>query len=327
MEAHRGCASIKGMTHAHADTVLVALDGPGRSRDALALGQLFAEVRGARLLMAYVHPYGEVPNLVGHASVVRTVVDSIFDDSQAILPPSVAREVKIAVHRSPAAGLRRLARKEAASMVVVGSSARSRTGQIVPGRTAGRLLRDASLPVAIAPNGYADRERGIDLVGCAFDGGPGSRAALKWIATVARGRSSPLVVFTMRDAVRARRVIGGICRPTSRDVDEAVRDQLERAVGETLLGVAGDGAVDVVWLGADPQPAVGQRSWALDLLVLGVRRQGALRARLLGDDPGGLARAANCPLVLVPADAGDVPRRRDIEGPGARDAHASAGVS
>jgi nucleotide-binding universal stress UspA family protein len=277
--------------------------------------------------MAYVHPYGEVPNLLAHASVVRTVVDSIFADSQAILPPGVAREVTIAVHRSAAAGLRRLAREEAASMVVVGSSAGSRMGQTVLGRTARRLVSDASLPVAIAPNGYADRERGIDLVGCAFDGGPGSRAALKWIATVAQGRSSRLVVFTMRDAVRARRVIGGIRRPTSRKGDEAVREQLERAVGETLLGVAGDGAVDVVWLDGDPQPAVGQRSWALDLLVLGVRGRGGLRARLLGDDPGSLARAANCPLVLIPADAHDVPRRRDVEGPGARDAHAAAGVS
>jgi nucleotide-binding universal stress UspA family protein len=312
------------MTNAHADTVLVALDGSGRSRDALALGQLFAEVRAARLLMAYVHPYGEVPNLLGHASVVRTVVDSIFADSKAILSPGGAREVKIAVHRSPVAGLRRLAREETASMVVVGSSARSRMGQIVAGRTAGRLLSDASLPVAIAPHGYADRERGIDLVGCAFDGRPESRAALKWVAAVARGRSSRLVVFTVRDAVRAGR---GIRRRTSRKGDEAVREQRERAVGETLAGVASDGAVDVVWLGGDPQPAVGQRSWALDLLVLGVPGQGGLRARLLGDEPGGLARAANCPLVLVPADTHDVPGRADVERPSARNTHAAAAAS
>lgn len=297
------------MTHAHVDTVLVAPDGAGRSRDALALGQLFAEVRDARLLMAYVHPYGEVPNLLGHASVVRTLVDSIFSDSQAILPPGAAREMKIAVHRSPATGLRRLARDEAASIVVVGSSERSRMGQIVPGRTAGRLLSDASLPVAIAPHGYADRERGMDLVACAFDGGPESHTALRWVAALARGRSSRLVVFTVSDTVRAGRGI----RRAKRNDDDAVREQRERAVAETLADVAADGAVDVVWLGADPRLALAQRSWALDLLALGAPSQRGLRARLFGGDPGHLARAANCPLVLVPPGTHDLPGHADVE--------------
>lgn len=312
------------MTHAHGDTVLVALDGSGRSRDALALGQLFAEVRGARLLMAYVHPYGEVPNLLGHASVVRTVVDSIFAAAQAILPPGAAREMIIAVHRSPAAGLRRLAQEEGASIVVLGSSERSRMGQIVPGRTAGRLLSDASLPVAIAPHGYARRERGMDFVACAFDGAPESRTALKWVAPLAPAMSSRLIVFTVRDTVGAGR---GIRRRTSRNDDDAVYAQRERAVAETLAEVATDRAVDVVWLGGDPQLAVEQRSWALDLLVLGVPRQGGLRARLLGGDAGGLARAANCPLVLVPPNRHDLPGRAIVERPSARNVHAAAGAS
>jgi len=324
MDTHRGSATIGDMTHAHADTVLVAVDGSERSRDAVALGQLFAEVRGARLLMAYVHPYGEVPNLLGHASVVRMVVDSIFAAGQAILPPGAAREMKIAVHRSPAAGLRRLAREEGASIVVLGSPERSRLGQMVPGRTAGRLLSDAWLPVAIAPHGYARRERGMDLIACAFDGELESRTALKWVASLAQNRMSRLVVFTVRDTVCAGR---GIRRRSSRNDDETVRAQRERAVAETLADVAADGAADVVWLGGDPQLAVAQRSWALDLLVLPVPRHGRLRGRLLGGDTGRLARAANCPLLLVPPDTRDLAGRAIVERPSARNAHAAAGAS
>src|SRR3954447_16422844 len=53
------------MTDGQIHTILVGVDGTERSRDALALGHVLGEAGGARLLMAYVHPYGEVSNLVG----------------------------------------------------------------------------------------------------------------------------------------------------------------------------------------------------------------------------------------------------------------------
>src|SRR3954452_1546558 len=52
-------------------------------------------------------PYGEVSSLLGHESVVREIVDSIFADSHAILPGGTAREMRIVVQRSPAVGLQR----------------------------------------------------------------------------------------------------------------------------------------------------------------------------------------------------------------------------
>jgi hypothetical protein len=84
-----------------ANRLVVGLDGTERSRDALALGHVLCEALGARLLMAYVHPYGQVANLLGHESPVRELVDSIFSDSQAILPRGTAREMRILVQRSP----------------------------------------------------------------------------------------------------------------------------------------------------------------------------------------------------------------------------------
>jgi hypothetical protein len=100
------------MTDAQTRTILVGLDGTERSRDALALGHVLGEAVGARLLMTYVHPYGEVSNLLGHESCVREIVDSIFADSHAILPGGTARDMRIVVQRSPAVGLHRLAHEE-----------------------------------------------------------------------------------------------------------------------------------------------------------------------------------------------------------------------
>jgi hypothetical protein len=66
------------MARAQTDTIVVGLDGTERSRDALALEHVLGEALGARLLMAYVHPHGEVSNLLGHESVVGELVDSIY---------------------------------------------------------------------------------------------------------------------------------------------------------------------------------------------------------------------------------------------------------
>src|SRR4051812_39321338 len=106
------------MTDGQIHTILVGVDGTEPSRDALALGHVLGEAGGARLLLAYVHPYGEVSNLVGHKSFVREIVDSIFADCPAFLPGGTAREMRIVVHRSPAVALHRLAREEDAAAVV-----------------------------------------------------------------------------------------------------------------------------------------------------------------------------------------------------------------
>jgi nucleotide-binding universal stress UspA family protein len=314
------------MTDAQTHTILVGLDGTERSRDALALGHVLGEAVGARLLMAYVHPYREVSNLLGHESFVREIVDSIFADSHAILPGATARDMRIVVHRSPAVGLHRLAREENAATVVVGSSQRSRVGRIVPGSTGDRFASAATVPAAIAPQGYAGRQRGMELVGCAFDGRPESRSALRWASWLTRRLDTRLVVFTVRDTVRPGRAIAaGQLRPP----DHVLRRQRERDVDEALAGVAGEGAVDVVWLAGDPRLALRQRSWALDLLALG-SRPGGPRAKLFGGAWGPLARDANCPLAVVPPDlhsgdgGGDIGRIDAFDAPATRRERATA---
>ena len=47
--------------------------------------------------------------------------------------------------------------------------------------------------MAIAPNGYAAGDRrGVQAVGCAFDGSPESRRALDWAVALARAADARL---------------------------------------------------------------------------------------------------------------------------------------
>jgi len=62
-----------------------------------------------------------------------------------------------------------------------------------------------------------------------------------------------------------------------------------------------DGEVEV--LNGRPAEALAQASHALDLLVVGSRRRGAVRRALLGSVSSPLVGRAKCPVVIAPGGA------------------------
>lgn len=116
---------------------------------------------------------------------------------------------------SPAAGLHAFAEREQTALIVVGSSHRSRIGRIVVGGTGERLLSGASAPVAVAPAGYAAAGRGLQVVGCGFDGSPESHRALAWAAELARTTSARPRVLSVYEPTLATSVAFGPGLPTA----------------------------------------------------------------------------------------------------------------
>ena len=129
----------------------MGVDGTERSRDALALAERLAGVGGERLLVAHVHNYGQLEDLLPGRE---------YD----------ASETRLVAGRSPAAGLHDLALSETASLIVLGSSHRPTMGRVQPGGVGQRLLAGAPIPVVLAPLGYAESARRREVVGCAFAG-------------------------------------------------------------------------------------------------------------------------------------------------------------
>jgi nucleotide-binding universal stress UspA family protein len=174
---------------ASSDTIIVGVDGTERSQDALALAELLAGAAGGRLLIAHVHNYGQLEGLVSggeYETLVRQVAENAAAAGRELLGDQRAHDMRLVAARSPAAGLQDLAQREAASLIVVGSSHRSSVGRVQPGGVGQRLLAGAPIPVALAPSGYAGHARRLDTVGCGFDGLDESRGALEWAATLAR---------------------------------------------------------------------------------------------------------------------------------------------
>jgi nucleotide-binding universal stress UspA family protein len=160
--------------------VVVGFDGSARSVDALALADLLGAALGRDVLIAHVHPYGELSSLLSggeYETLVRGVAESTFEQVREHLPSVSRRRMQLLSNRSPAAGLQALAQREHAGLIVIGSSDRSGIGRIFVGGTGERLLSGAPAPVAVAPAGFSAAGGGVRLVGCGFDGSEESHRA------------------------------------------------------------------------------------------------------------------------------------------------------
>ena len=134
--------------------ILVSYDGTANDDDALALGQLLAGA-GARLALAYVRHLRE-PEEGREMLEERHAEELLERGARRLGNPDVARHVIF--HASTGDGLRELAEREGASVIVFGSEYRTPVGSVSPGTSAQRLLSGGPTAVGIAPAGMRDRK-------------------------------------------------------------------------------------------------------------------------------------------------------------------------
>jgi nucleotide-binding universal stress UspA family protein len=253
--------------------LVVGVDGSERSRDALALATRLADPC-QQILLTHVHDYGRVSNLLsgrGYEQLVPDVANSTFAAVQDTLEPTTQRKLRLVSSSSPAAGLQATADETGASMIVVGSSHRSRIGRVLAGSVT---------------------ERG-------FDGSPESRLALEWAAGLAHRRRAHLLAVTVHTPV----AFGGVSTTGPigyRAANVALRTGLHERLTEAI-GALGDGR-DASSRVVDGDAAVelAEASAELDLLVLGSRGYGPVRSVLLGSVSRSLVHSAACPVVVLP---------------------------
>jgi nucleotide-binding universal stress UspA family protein len=188
-----GIAPAAGVTERDpTGPVIVGVDGSERSIDALALADRLGAALRRPVVIAYVHPYGELASLFSEGEyerLVREVAESTFDQIEH-LPSVPERRMELVTEASPAAGLHTTAEREGASFTVIGSSNRSRIGRILVGGTGERLLSGASAPVAVAPPATRPPPAGWGWSG-AVSTARGSRAEPSRGRARSRGRCPP----------------------------------------------------------------------------------------------------------------------------------------
>jgi nucleotide-binding universal stress UspA family protein len=285
--------------------VIVGVDGSERSVEALALADLLGSALRRRVVIARVHPYRRLSSLFAEGEyerLEREVAESTFEQIREHLPSVPERRMQVVAGESPAAGLHALAEAEGATLIVVGSSHRSAIGRILVGGTGDRLLSGASAPVAVAPAGYATAAAGIQTVGCGFDGSRESHRALAWAAELARTTSARLGVLSVYEPTLPVSLALGGGLPTA-SINEVLRRQCDEELAQAMSALDADIDATGTLLDGDARELLAGETAGLDLLVVGSRGYGPLRAVLLGSVSSALVRSAQSPLVVVPRGA------------------------
>ena len=173
--------------------IIVSYDGTANEDDAIALGRLFAGA-GAEVSLAYVRhthePDRNRETLAQHeAQELLRRGAALFGAPEA---ESLARHV--VTDRSTPQGLRALAEREGADVIVFCSDSHTARGHIAVGNSAQRLLEGGHTAIAIAPAGLARegeraRLRRIVAVG---DGNGGARATAEALAGALDGTVEPV---------------------------------------------------------------------------------------------------------------------------------------
>ena len=195
-----------------APTIIVSYDGTANDTDALALGQLLAGAGGS-LALAYVRHAAEAdPAREAQAQADTTAL--LEAGATWLGDPDVPRHVVVSA--STPEGLRDLAEREHADLIVFGSEYRTAPGSVQPGTSAQRLLEGGPIAVALAPAEFSKRgDLSISTVATVVgdDGDPGPRETAESLAhalgatVVARGEGEiGLAVVGSKPGTAAGRV-------------------------------------------------------------------------------------------------------------------------
>ncbi len=133
--------------------IIVSYDGTNNEDDAIALGRIFASA-GAEVALAYVRHTHEHES--DREALAQSEAETLLDRGAALLGNSDVQR-HIISDRSTPAGLRALAERTGADVVVFCSDSHTAKGRIGVGNSAQWLLENGPVAVAIAPSGLAQR--------------------------------------------------------------------------------------------------------------------------------------------------------------------------
>jgi nucleotide-binding universal stress UspA family protein len=282
--------------------IAVGVDGFAEGRDAAMLAGALARATGADVILVGV--IGDpvvIPLTGGTWRELHKQAESTLAQTRDEFVPG-ARSV-IMTDVSTARGLERVVAKEHCDVLVVGSTPDARDGRVRIGRRARQLIGDAGCALAIAPRGLAgDPQLVLRRIGVGYDGGPESEAALTLAGALAATAGAALTVrAVVDDQIPALGMTAGRGGEVVAEWQQLVQADVERLRGgavEAAKAVGVDARVEA--MPGRPAHALLELGEAVDLLVIGSRRWGAVARLVLGSTGEALAHDATCSLLVVP---------------------------
>jgi nucleotide-binding universal stress UspA family protein len=205
-------------------------------------------------------------------------------------------------HRSVSGGLLEAVNELAADVLVLGSAADGKLGQVVVGSTADRLLHSSPVPLAISPRGYrGSKAGGLSRITCAYPGTPESLHVVERVAALAERLSVPMRVVTF--AVRGRTMYPPEVGLRAEDsILEAWASHARELLAQLKSdGVVGDDVVLQVVTGNGWDQALDAADWQEgELLALGTSPATGIARVFLGSRGSKILRHSPVPVLVLP---------------------------
>jgi nucleotide-binding universal stress UspA family protein len=169
--------------------VIVSYDGTANEDDAIALGRVFAHA-GAEVALAYVRHSREADSQ--RESLVQAEAEQMLERGAKIFGDErIGRHV--ITDRSTPEGLRALAVRERADVIVFCSDSHTADGHVAIGNSAERLIEGGPAAIAIAPVGLGDKaDVAFSQIVAIGDGDGGAQATAESLAAALGATVAPV---------------------------------------------------------------------------------------------------------------------------------------
>ncbi|MDT5304061.1 MAG: hypothetical protein QOG79_7605 [Mycobacterium sp.] len=205
-------------------------------------------------------------------------------------------------HRSASGGLLEALAELEPELLILGSAADGKLGQVVVGSTADRLLHSSPVPMAISPRGYrGSKVAGLTRLTAGYPGTPETLHVVERVAALAERLGVPMRVVTF--AVRGRTMYPP---EVGLRAEDSILEQLATHARETLAQLKTDGVVgeDVdlqVVTGNGWDEALDAAEWQDgDLLAIGTSPVGGIARVFLGSRGSKILRHSPVPVLVLP---------------------------
>jgi nucleotide-binding universal stress UspA family protein len=270
-----------------------------------------ARIARVRLIVAAVEAGGPEPPMTAGQMVAfaaAQVDHDLVPDCRAMLAEVEAKLHADAIPAdcvrlrgsSAAKALHEVAERVEAALLVVGA----RRARGVLGSTAVALMHGSPCPVAVVPSDW-EQGRPLRGMGAAYVDSEEARAALRGAHALARRAGAKLRVISVvthspRMYLETETYVAGQFGQDLTDVEGGHKLWTERHLREVVAELGDAGPIEIDVMVGDPAELLVEVSRHLDLLVMGARGYGPLRAVLLGSVSRRVTASARCPVVVLP---------------------------
>ena len=281
--------------------IVVGYTATDAGADAASLGARLARSLGARLHLVLVLPSegtrsAAVPPERAYEEVIRVQGKRWLSEAMTTLPQDLTRSGHVRFAESYAEGLIAAGEEFGARLIVVGAAGGGLFGRHRLGSVAGELLHSSTIPVALAPSGFAQQDdHAIPRISAAVGTRPGAEALLDEAVALSGAAGVPLRLVSLMSFDAPPGLDTGAIRIVE---DEHAASVLSRAQAAVPPGIATE--VDRV-AGDSVEDAVAALSWLPgEVVLVGSSRLAQPRRLFLGSTAAKMLHELPVPMIVVP---------------------------